>query len=185
MQVLWHVTMICNILTINTYNFLGGSPTANLTLHIIKRSSEEIIGNACYSFVSTTLLWTHTLKFSFSFFSSLERMQHSLSPSARAHSLLFSLFVCLPTHLPNLLVGLQVNGMHTKRKRKGAYKEQEKTQRAKTNRFPLKLTLDKLNLLACLLPSSLVLNMQLCRIATKNKSETLFVWGIEFTLTLV
>lgn len=69
MQVLWHVTMICNMLTINTYNFLGGSLTANFTLHIIKRSSEEVIGNACYSFVSTTtLLWTHTLKKVFFFF---------------------------------------------------------------------------------------------------------------------
>lgn len=96
-----------------------------------------------------------------------------------------SLFVSLLTY-QSLLVGLQVNGMHTKRKRKGAYKEQEKTQRAKINRFPLKLTLDKLNLLACLLPSSLVLNMQLCRIVMKEKQiRDPFCVGIEFVLTLV
>lgn len=183
MQVLCHVTMICNILTINTYNFLGGSLTANLTLHIIKRSSEEVIGNACYSFVSTTtLLWTHTLKkvfffFFSSFFLSLELMQHSLSPSARAHSLLFSLFVCLPTHLPKPSCRSPGEWNAYKEKKKRCLQRTRKTQRAKTNRFPLKLTLDKLNFLACLLSSSLVLNIQLCRIAMKNKCETLFVWG--------
>lgn len=175
MQVLWHVTMICNILNINTYNFLGGGLTANLTLHIIKRSSEEVIGNACYSFVSTKK------KFSFSFFLlfflSLELMQHSLSPSARAHSLLFSLFVCLPTHLPKPSCRSPGEWNAYKEKKKRCLQRTRKTQRAKTNRFPLKLTLDKLNFLACLLPSSLVLNIQLCRIATKNKCETLFVWG--------
>lgn len=175
MQVLWHVTMICNILTINTYNFLGGGLTENLTLHIIKRSSEEVIGNACYSLVSTKK------KFSFSFFLlfflSLELMQHSLSPSARAHSLLFSLFVCLPTHLPKPSCRSPGEWNAYKEKKKRCLQRTRKTQRAKTNRFPLKLTLDKLNFLACLLPSSLVLNIQLCRIATKNKCETLFVWG--------
>lgn len=129
-----------------------------------------------------TFMDTHTKKkFSISFFLlfflSLELMQHSLSPSARAHSLLFSLFVCLPTHLPKPSCRSPGEWNAYKEKKKRYLQRTRKTQRAKTNRFPLKLTLDKLNFLACLLPSSLVLNIQLCRIATKNKCETLFVWG--------
>lgn len=143
MQVLWHVTMICNILTIKTYNFLGGSLTANLTLYIIKRSSEEVIGNACYSFVSTaTLLWTHTLKKSFLFlffffFFSHWNLCSTPSVPQQERTLFFSpsLFVSLLTYR-SLLVGLQVNGMHTKRKRKGAYKEQEKLKEQKQIGFP-------------------------------------------------
>lgn len=126
---------------------------------------------------------THTKKsflfLFFFFFFSHWNLCSTPSVPQQERTLFFSpsLFVSLLTYR-SLLVGLQVNGMHTKRKRKGAYLQRtRKTQRAKTNRFPLKLTLDKLNFLACLLPSSLVLNIQLCRIAMKNKCETLFVWG--------
>lgn len=130
-----------------------------------------------------TFMDTHTKKsflfLFFFFFFSLWNLCSTPSVPQQERTLFFSpsLFVSLLTYR-SLFVGLQVNGMHTKRKRKGAYLQRtRKTQRAKTNRFPLKLTLDKLNFLACLLPSSLVLNIQLCRIAMKNKCETLFVWG--------
>lgn len=87
-----------------------------------------------------TFMDTHTKKsflFLFFFFFSLWNLCSTPSVPQQERTLFFSpsLFVSLLTYR-SLLVGLQVNGMHTKRKRKGAYKEQEKLKEQKQIGFP-------------------------------------------------
>lgn len=116
---------------------------------------------------------THTKCYFFAFFPSHWKL--CSTPSVPQQQLFFSpsLFVSQLTYW-GLPVGLQVNGMHTKSLLGGKRQLQrtrKKKQGVETNRFLLKFTLDKFNVLTCLLPPSLVLHMQLLRDRRERKID--------------